>query len=47
MPFDGFLFSSRVMVAKEAHTSEAIKQLIVEAQGVDDDKWSVSIFAFD
>lgn len=39
MPFDGFLFASRVMVAKEAHTSESVKQLIVDAQGVDDDKW--------
>lgn len=39
MPYDGFLFASRVMVAKEAHTSESVKQLIVDAQGVDDDKW--------
>ncbi|SGZ13219.1 BQ5605_C028g10556 [Microbotryum silenes-dioicae] len=42
MPFDGFLFASRVMVAKEAHTSESVKQLIVDAQGVDDDKWEQS-----
>lgn len=41
MPFDGFLFASRVMVALEAHTSESVKQLIVDAQGVDDDKWCV------
>ncbi|KAM0752633.1 fatty acid synthase [Meredithblackwellia eburnea MCA 4105] len=39
MPFDGFLFASRVMVAKEAHTSESVKQLIVDAPGVADDKW--------
>ena len=39
MPFDGFLFASRVMVAKEAHTSETVKQLIVDAAGVDDDQW--------
>lgn len=39
MPYDGFLFASRVMVAKEAHTSEPIKQLIVDAPGVEDDKW--------
>ncbi|GAA5825048.1 hypothetical protein JCM11251_006076 [Rhodosporidiobolus azoricus] len=39
MPFDGFLFASWVMVAKEAHTSESVKQLIVDAPGVDDDKW--------
>ncbi|KAJ7808682.1 hypothetical protein B0H14DRAFT_3761317 [Mycena olivaceomarginata] len=28
MPFDGFLFASRVMVAKEAHTSSSVKDLI-------------------
>ena len=36
MPFDGFLFASRVMVAKEAHTSSSVKDLIVAASGVDD-----------
>ncbi|TIB03399.1 hypothetical protein E3P94_00662 [Wallemia ichthyophaga] len=39
MPFDGSLFASRVMVAKEAHTSESVKQLIVDAPGVDDKDW--------
>ena len=39
MPFDGFLYASRVMVAKEAHTSLSVKQLIVDAKGVDDSKW--------
>ncbi len=39
MPFDGALFASRVMVAKEAHTSPSVKQLIVDAPGVDDSKW--------
>ena len=39
MPFDGFLFASRVMVAKEAHTSSSVKDLIVAAAGVDDIKW--------
>lgn len=39
MPFDGFLFASRVMVAKEAHTSSSVKDLIVAAAGVDDEKW--------
>lgn len=39
MPFDGFLYASRVMVAKEAHTSLSVKQLIVDAPGVGDDKW--------
>jgi fatty acid synthase subunit alpha, fungi type len=35
-PFDGFLFASRVMVAKEAHTSSSVKDLIVAVSGVDD-----------
>jgi len=39
MPFDGVLYASRVMVAKEAHTSLSVKELIVAAPGVDDDKW--------
>ncbi|KAG5646963.1 hypothetical protein DXG03_001686 [Asterophora parasitica] len=39
MPFDGFLLASRVMVAKEAHTSPSVKDLIVGASGVDDAAW--------
>lgn len=39
MPFDGFLFASRVMVAKEAHTSSSVKDLIVAASGVPDSQW--------
>ncbi|KZP00458.1 fatty acid synthase [Calocera viscosa TUFC12733] len=39
MPFDGVLFASWVMIAKEAHTSEAVKQLIVKAPGVGDAQW--------
>ena len=39
MPFDGVLYGSRVMVAKEADTSPSVKQLIVEAPGVDDAEW--------
>jgi fatty acid synthase subunit alpha, fungi type len=39
MPFDGFLFGSRVMVDKEAHTSPSVKGLIVAAAGVDDAQW--------
>ncbi|KAH8822971.1 fatty acid synthase [Flagelloscypha sp. PMI_526] len=39
MPFDGFLYASRVMVAKEAHTSESVKDLIVAASGVEDSAW--------
>jgi fatty acid synthase subunit beta len=39
MPFDGCLFGSRMMVAKEAHTSPAVKQAIVDAPGVSDSEW--------
>ncbi|KAJ7082229.1 acyl transferase domain-containing protein [Mycena belliarum] len=39
MPFDGSLLASRVMVAKEAHTSPSVKDLIVAAAGVDDANW--------
>ena len=39
MPFDDFLFSSHVMVAKEAHISLSIKDLIVAAAGIDDSQW--------
>ncbi|KIJ51487.1 hypothetical protein M422DRAFT_203704 [Sphaerobolus stellatus SS14] len=39
MPFDGLLLASRVMVAKEAHTSSSVKDLIVAARGVSDSEW--------
>lgn len=39
MPFDGVLFGSRVMVAKEAYTSKMAKQAIVDAAGLDDHEW--------
>ncbi|KAJ3783459.1 fatty acid synthase [Lentinula aff. detonsa] len=39
MPYDGFLFGSRVMVAKEAHTSSSVKDLIVACSGVEDQQW--------
>lgn len=39
MPLYGFLFASRVMVAKEAHTGSSTKVLIVAAAGVDNTKW--------
>lgn len=39
MPFDGCMFGSRMMVAKEAHTSPLAKQAIVDAPGVDDSQW--------
>ncbi|KAL9056394.1 MAG: hypothetical protein Q9162_002985 [Coniocarpon cinnabarinum] len=39
MPFDGCLFGSRMMVAKEAHTSPNAKKAIVDAPGLDDGAW--------
>ena len=42
MPFDGVLLASRMMVAKEAHTSPQAKALIVEAAGVEDSEWHTS-----
>lgn len=39
MPFDGCLFGSRLMVAKEAHTSYATKLAIVNTPGVTDAEW--------
>ncbi|OCL09018.1 beta subunit of fatty acid synthase [Glonium stellatum] len=42
MPFDGCLFGSRMMVAKEAHTSLAAKQVIASTEGVEDALWQSS-----
>lgn len=43
MPFDGVLLGSRMMVAHEAKTSLAAKQLIVQAPGVgEDEDWTRS-----
>ena len=42
MPFDGVLLGSRMMVAKEAHTSAQAKALIVNTQGVEDSEWHKS-----
>ncbi|KAK4134741.1 beta subunit of fatty acid synthase [Trichocladium antarcticum] len=39
MPYDGCMFGSRMMVAKEAHTSKAAKQAIVSAPGLLDSEW--------
>ncbi|AMD19951.1 HCL200Cp [Eremothecium sinecaudum] len=39
MPLDGFLFGSRVMIAKEAKTSPAAKQAIAACPGVPDEEW--------
>ncbi|ORZ36810.1 hypothetical protein BCR44DRAFT_1498577 [Catenaria anguillulae PL171] len=43
MPFDAVLFGSRMMVAKEAKTSDVVKDLIVACPGVDDEaNWEQS-----
>ncbi|KAF2019691.1 beta subunit of fatty acid synthase [Aaosphaeria arxii CBS 175.79] len=39
MPYDGCLFGSRMMTAKEAHTSKNAKQAIVDAPGLEDGDW--------
>ncbi|ORZ20354.1 fatty acid synthase [Absidia repens] len=39
MPFDGVLFGSRMMVSKEGLASDAAKQAMVDAPGVDDGDW--------
>lgn len=39
MPFDGCLFGSRMMTAKEAKTSKNAKKAIAEAEGVEDSQW--------
>ncbi|KAG9378266.1 Fatty acid synthase beta protein [Pyrenophora tritici-repentis] len=43
MPFDGVLFGSRMMVAKEAKTSQGAKEAIVATPGIDDEaSWEQS-----
>ncbi|CDK24222.1 unnamed protein product [Kuraishia capsulata CBS 1993] len=42
MPFDGVLFGSRVMTAKEAKTSPDAKKAIAACSGVDDSQWESS-----
>lgn len=39
MPFDGCLFGSRMMMAKEAHTSKATKIAIANVEGLEDEQW--------
>ncbi|GKZ29581.1 putative PKS/NRPS-like protein biosynthetic cluster [Aspergillus brasiliensis] len=39
MPFDGVLLGSRMMVAQEAHTSSAVKGIILKTPGVPDCEW--------
>ncbi|KAL4892835.1 acyl transferase domain-containing protein [Aspergillus ambiguus] len=44
MPFDGVLLGSRMMVAREAHTSPAVKQRIIKTDGLPDDEWEKTYF---
>ena len=39
MPFDGLLMGSRMMVAKEAHTSPKVKELIAQTPGTSESDW--------
>jgi len=39
MPYDGCLFGSRMMTARECKTSTNAKKAIAEAEGVDDSQW--------
>ncbi|GKZ68440.1 putative PKS/NRPS-like protein biosynthetic cluster [Aspergillus niger] len=39
MPFDGVLLGSRLMVAREAHTSSAVREIIFKTPGVPDWEW--------
>ncbi|KAJ2669644.1 fatty acid synthase alpha subunit Lsd1, partial [Coemansia sp. RSA 1085] len=39
MPFDGVLLGSRVMIAKEAGTSSAVKEMIAATPGLSDAEW--------
>lgn len=42
MPFDGCLLGSRMMVAKEAHTSDGTKRAIIAARGLPDAQWETT-----
>lgn len=39
MPYDGCLFGSRMMTAKECYTAQKAKEAIAAAEGVDDSEW--------
>ncbi|KAL5358621.1 acyl transferase domain-containing protein [Aspergillus floccosus] len=39
MPFDGVLLGSRMMVARESHTSPPAKELIIQTEGLQDSEW--------
>ncbi|KAJ6125114.1 Fatty acid synthase subunit beta [Penicillium samsonianum] len=42
MPVDGILLGSRVMAAKEAHTSEDVKKAICDTPGVGNENWELT-----
>jgi len=42
MPFDGILLGSRMMTAREAHTSDQAKLAIVQTEGIPDHQWEES-----
>lgn len=42
MPFDGILFGSRMMTAKETRTSKAAKQAIANAKESDSTEWEMT-----
>jgi fatty acid synthase subunit beta len=39
MPYDGVLFGSRVMIAKEGQAHDDVKQAIIDAPGIEDQDW--------
>ena len=45
MPVDGVLIGTAVMTAKEAHTSPAVKQLLVKTPGITDTSADADPFA--
>ncbi|EPQ27448.1 uncharacterized protein PFL1_04986 [Pseudozyma flocculosa PF-1] len=42
MPFSAFLFASWMLIAKEAATADAVKQLLVDTPGCDEDQWEAT-----
>ncbi|KAK7743296.1 hypothetical protein SLS53_004381 [Cytospora paraplurivora] len=42
MPVDGILMGSRMMIAREAHTSPQAKALLLEYPGVEDADWEIT-----
>ncbi|EMR70105.1 putative fatty acid synthase subunit protein [Eutypa lata UCREL1] len=42
MPVDGILMGSRMMIARESHTSPQSKAVVLKASGVEDSEWETS-----